>query len=149
MPRKLLADIFEELEPQDAEDKAMGLCANNSLALRQLLTAALDPAVEFDVEIPEYRENTEVDGYASNSLMIEFKRLYIFMKQSAVKPKRRVEILAQILESIDPKDAQLLVKVLNKDLSEYGITAEIVNQAFPGLIKNLPAKKEAPVATKK
>ena len=142
MQRILLSSIFEELIPHDAEDKAMNLCANNSLALRQLLIAAFDPAVQFDVEIPEFRENTEVDGYASNSLLIEYKRLYIFMKQSTVTQKRRKEILAQILESIDPKDAKFLVKVLQKDLSEYGLTPEIINMAFPGLIKNVATKKK-------
>jgi hypothetical protein len=138
--RQLLSDIFEDLTPHDPEDKVMGLCANNSLALRQLLIAAYDPAVQFDVEIPEYKENSEVDGYASNSLLIEYKRLYIFMKQSQVKPKRRKEILAQILESIDPKDARFLVKVITKDMDEYGLTPEIINEAFPGLIKSVKPK---------
>jgi len=144
--RKLISEIFKDIEPHDAEDKMMILQENNSLALRQLIIAALDPAVQFEVEIPEFKDNTEVDGYASNSLLVEYKRLYIFMKQSVVSQKRRKEILAQILESIDPSDAQFLVKVLKKDLSEYGMTVEIANQAFPGLIKNvqptLVAKKK-------
>ena len=135
MQRKLLSSIFEELAPHDAEDQAMALCANNRLPLRQLLIAAYDPSVQFEVEIPTYRENMEVDGYASNTLMIEARRLYIFLKDSKVVPKRRKEILAQMLESIDPKDAQFLIKVLQKDMSEYGLTVETINMAFPGLIK--------------
>ena len=136
MQRKLLSEIFSELEPHDEEDKITILQTNDSLALRQLLYAALDNSVDFDVEIPNFRENTEVDGYASNTLLIEFKRLYIFMAQSKVVPKRRKEILGQILESIDPSDAKLLVKVIQKDISQYGLTPEIVNEAFPGLIKH-------------
>jgi hypothetical protein len=142
MERKLISNILEELASHDVEDKVTMLQAANSLPLRQILIAALDPAVTFDVTVPEYRENTEVDGYASNSLFVEYRRLYIFMAlNKQVSIKRKEQILGQILESIDPKDAKLLEKIVQKDFSEYGLTPEIVNQAFPGLIKNLDQKK--------
>jgi len=135
MQRKLIAEIFEELAPHDEEDKVTILQQNNSVPLRQLLMAALSSHVEFDVDIKPYRENGEVDGYASNSLMIETRRLYVLVKANTkVGRKRKSEILAQILESIDPSDAKVLIKIVQKDLSEYGLTAEIVNQAWPGLI---------------
>jgi hypothetical protein len=137
MQRKLLAEVLAELAPHDIEDKVTILQTNDSLPLRQLLVAALDPAVKFNVDVPPYRDNKEVDGYASNSLLIEYRRLYIFLANNqSVSVKRKTEILGQILESIDPSDAKFLEKVIRKDLSEYGLTAEIVNQAWPGLIKH-------------
>jgi hypothetical protein len=52
-----------------------------------------------------------------------------------VRPERKTALLGQILEAIDRSDAVALIDVINKDLSKYGITKEIVNEAFPGLIK--------------
>jgi hypothetical protein len=135
MQHKLISEIFEELIPHDPEDQATILGTNNSLLLRQFLIAAYDPSVEFEVEIPIFRENEEVDGFSSNSLMIESRRLYIFLKGSKVGLPRRKEILAQILESIDPKDAQFLIRVIKKDMGEYNLTVETINMAFPDLIK--------------
>ena len=39
-----------------------------------------------------------------------------------------------MLESIHPKDAELLVKMINKEAPK-GITKNIVMEAFPGLIR--------------
>jgi hypothetical protein len=91
--------------------------------------------VKFDTPIPSYRENQETDGYAANSLYVEYRRLYIFSESFKLPAKRKEDLLAQILESIDVSDAVLLTKVIGKDISEYGITPALVNQAFPGLIK--------------
>lgn len=135
--RQLFAEILKEVsEAPTLEDKVMVLQANNQPMLRQLLMAALDPDVKFDVEIPSYRENLEEDGYASNSLYVEYRRLYVFMDTyKLVTPKRKSDLLGQILEAIDRSDAVVLIDVINKDLSKYGITKEVVNAAFPGLIK--------------
>jgi len=136
MRKILFHEIFTSLKDHEIEDKITILQENDTTVLRQLLMAALEPAVLFDVEIPAYRNNKEVDGYATNSLMIEARRLYIFLTTNRnVSPKRKKEILGQMLESIDPSDAKLLIQVIKKDLSEYGLTAEVVNGAWPGLIK--------------
>lgn len=141
MQRKLLAEILEEVSILEPEEKADHLRSFYELTpLRQILSAAFDPTVKFDVKIPEFKLNPDVDGYASNSLLIEYRRLYVFLEGSNVPSKRRTEILAQILESIDAKDAILLQNVLRKDMSSYGLTPEIVNQAFPGLIKTKKKK---------
>jgi hypothetical protein len=135
--RKIFADILKEVAQAPTDQaKAVILQKNNSPMVRQLLLAALSPNITFDVEVPSYKENSEEDGYASNTLMVEFRRMYIFLSTyKDVSPKRKKAILEQILESIDPSDARALTNVLNKDLSSYGITKEVVNAAFPGLVK--------------
>jgi hypothetical protein len=135
--RKMFSEILKEIsEAPDLEDKVMILQSNNQPVIRQLLLAALDPNVKFDVVIPSYKENDEPDGYASNTLFIEHRRLYIFMDSyKTVSPQRKTALLQQILESIDPSDAVALIAVLKKDLSGYGVTKEVVNAAFPGLVK--------------
>jgi hypothetical protein len=136
MARKLFSTILEEIKNAHEDDKSIVLQTNDSPMLRTLLQAALEPSIKFDTPIPEYRENTETDGYASNNLYVEQRRLYIFMDSYvAVSKERKSVLLAQILESIDPSDALALIKVINKDFDEFGLTREIVNEAFPGLLK--------------
>lgn len=131
MPRLLFSEILKEVQqaPTD-EDKVMILESNNSIMLRQLLLAALDPNVKFNVTVPSYRENTEEDGYASNNLYVEYRRLYVFMDTYRLDLKRKSDLLEQILEGIDPSDAVALIDVINKDIAKYGVTKEIYNAAF-------------------
>jgi hypothetical protein len=134
--RKIFADILKEVsEASTQEEKVKILRTNDTTMLRQLLSMALDPEIKFDVKILPYRENLETDGYASNSLYVEVRRLYIFLDSYELKPERKTALLGQILEAIDRADAVALIDVVNKDLSKYGITKELVNVAFPGFIK--------------
>lgn len=137
MSRKLFSEILSDVaQAATPEEKVAVLQQNNTLPLRQVLAAALDPTVKFDVQIPSYRENEETDGYAANTLYVEYRRLYIFTETyKNVSPQRKTALLAQILESIDRSDALVLIDIINKDVSKYGLTTEIVNTAFPGLIK--------------
>jgi hypothetical protein len=136
--RKLFAEMLKAVaQAETLQEKVMILRSHpNDVMVRKLLLAGLDPSVKFDVEIPSYKENAEDDGYASNSLFVEYRRLYIFLESyKEVRAARKKAILEQILESIDPSDAVALVDVLKKDLSKYGMTKEIANAAFPGLIR--------------
>jgi hypothetical protein len=135
--RKIFAEVLKDVsDAPEFEDKVMVLQSNNSLMLRQLLAAAVNPSVKFDVKVPSYRINQEENGYASNTLFVEVKRLYVFLDTyKAVSPTRKAALLGQILEAIDRDDAVALIDVINKDLAKYGITKQLVDAAFPGLIK--------------
>ena len=137
MRRKLISEILEEVQNSpDTECKAEFLQANDNPVLRTLLKYALDSTVKFDVPLPEtFKLNTEVDGYSSNNIYVESKRLYIFQDNYKLPPARKTTLLVQILESIDPADAPVLLDILKKNLTKYGLTKEVVDLAFPGLIK--------------
>jgi hypothetical protein len=47
---------------------------------------------------------------------------------------KREALFIQFLEGVDPKDALLIVSAKDKKLPYKGITAKIINQAYPGLI---------------
>jgi hypothetical protein len=137
MERILFSKVLNEIfTAPTTKDKVDILKANNTLPVRQLLAAAFDPKIVFDVKIPSFRENAETDGYSANNIYVEHRRLYIFMNTyKDISPERKSTLLAQILESIDRSDALALLDVINKDLAKYGLTKEIINEAFPGLIK--------------
>jgi hypothetical protein len=133
---KLISEILEEVGTlPKLEDQITMLKKNESLPLRQLLKAALDPSIEFDVVIPAYKPSVDAPGCSANNLYIESRRLYVFLKGSKVSSqKRRSTLIAQILESIDSADAELLVQILHKDITMYGVDVSVVKIAFPGLL---------------
>ena len=46
---------------------------------------------------------------------------------------KKEQLFIGMLESIHPKDAQLVVNMVNKEKIE-GLTKNVINEAFPGLI---------------
>jgi hypothetical protein len=47
---------------------------------------------------------------------------------------KREKIFLGLIESIHPKDAELVCKMINKEKPVKGITEKIVEEAFPGLL---------------
>ena len=138
MARKLFSQILKEAQfCETTEEKVMALRRNDNPLLRTLLHDAFTSETVYDTEIPSYRENSETEGYASNNLYVEFRRLYIFKAaEKKVAPKRKSQLLAQVLESIDAPDAEALIDVMQKTLGQkYDLTKEVVNLAFPNLVQ--------------
>jgi hypothetical protein len=62
--------------------------------------------------------------------------LYLSGNRPDLKPHQRENLFIGLLESIHPKDAELLIAV--KDKKVKGLNVETINEAFPGLIPDEP-----------
>jgi hypothetical protein len=76
-------------------------------------------------------------GY--NTIHQELGRVYLFSTNSPRVPenltqKRKEEILIQILEALEAKEAEIFMNMLLKKQNVNGLTAAIVKEAFPGLL---------------
>ena len=71
-----------------------------------------------------------------SGLYNEERRLYLFIKggHPNLKSVRREEIFIQVLESVHPREAKVLLAVKEKNLPYKGLTKKLVDEAFPGLI---------------
>jgi len=69
-------------------------------------------------------------------LFTEARKLYLFVEGGSpnLKQLRRETLFVELLETVDPEDAKLLLAIKDKTLPYPGVTLDIVNQAFPGLI---------------
>lgn len=118
-----------------AEEKINALRSNASPALYTIIKGALDPAVKWLLPEgkPPYKPNDLVDqqGVFYN----EYKKLYLFIEggNPGLNQVRREYLFIQLLENLDPKDAELLVYVKDK-LFPYNITRDHIEAAFPGLL---------------
>lgn len=108
----------------------------DSQALRQILAGALDPRVKWLLPEgdPPYKPNDLVDQH--HRLYTEARKLYLFVEggNPNLKQLRREALFIELIESLDPEDAKLLLAVKDKRMPYPGITKEVANLAFPGLI---------------
>ena len=79
-------------------------------------------------------------------LMSEARRLYLFIRggnPNLTKIKREA-LYIELLESIHPEDAKLLISIKDKKIPYKGITLKIIKEAFPILIEDIfPDEKQS------
>jgi hypothetical protein len=115
---------------------ALATCANNK-ALMQILHACFHPEVKFVLPdgAPNYTK-LEKSVDAQGTLYREAKKLYLFIEGLAppMHQLRRETLFVQLLEALDPDDAELLLSVKEKKMPYKGITYDLVASTFPGLL---------------
>lgn len=100
-----------------------------------MLAGWFDPNVKFLLPegVPPYNPNKFDEPKA---FINEVPRFYLLVEggNPNLKPMRREQIFIQMLENVSPDDAKLLLSMKDKKCPYKGITKDIVNLAFPGLI---------------
>ncbi len=142
--------IFQVLEQtsqlKGTEEKINFLRIHGSPALQQILKYAFDPSIVWD--LPEGAPPYTPCIYPAQEMRLfaEARRLYLFVKggnPNLTKIKREA-LYIELLESIHPEDAKLLIDIKDKKVPYKGITAKLVKEAFPGLIEELvPNEKQS------
>lgn len=117
-------------------EKIEWLRKNDSYALRMVLIGAFDPNVVFDLpkDDPPYKPTPYLDQ--ESALYKEARRFYLFTKDGNpnLTSEKRLNIFIQLLETVTPSDAILLLHMKDKKLPYNGLTVKNINEAFPGLI---------------
>lgn len=133
MATLLIPEIFEQAGAVNKkEDKKKILLKEKTPAMQTVLYMTFHPGIQFEfTELPEYKSEVTPTGMAMNSLYAEAKRLYIFRKDYKLDAKRKMQILLQILESVDAKEADLIGQIFKKELKYKGLTYEFISETFP------------------
>lgn len=89
---------------------------------------------------PPFRPTDVLD--AEGRLLSELRRLYLFVEggNPDLTKTRREFLFIQLLESVHPEDAKLLIAMKDRKLPFKGLTKKVAQQAFPDL--NIEAIKE-------
>ena len=105
-----------------------------------LLEYAYLPEKKFDLPEgdPPYKPDDAPIGMSPANLRMEMKRLYIF-KREDLKPLRREQLFINLLESVHPDEAKLLLAVKEQKLNKLykKVTRKVVEEAgfIPALQK--------------
>lgn len=130
-------DILREISDlQTTPEKIAAMQSHRySNAIRIVLQYAFEPNLKFLLPEgdPPYKpcEFVDVEG----RFIAELRKLYLFVEggNNNLSPLRRETLFIQLIESIDPKDAKLMLSIKDKKLPFKGITKKIAQQAFPDI----------------
>jgi hypothetical protein len=145
--KKFMYEILNEINSTDSKNEKKRIMMENATPwFKQMLVYAYDPRIEFYVkDFPkDYIEpNDTAPGISFSDIQSELKRVYMFIKGNEIADKlseeKRNVLLNQVLESFEPTEAKVFVNMLKKDLKTKGLTYNLINEVFPGL---LPEKNE-------
>lgn len=136
MARKSIAWIldFASKLPNE-EEKVKCLQANNNNALLTILKFAYDPNIVFALPEGDPPYNPCEYPDQQNMLFSEARKLYLFIEggNPNLNKVKREMMFIELLQSVDPSDAKLLLAMKNKTLPYPGLNPQIVLKAFPGL----------------
>lgn len=137
MPKiKSLSSILEAAaQPEDVADRIKILHENDSTSLRQLLFLMWGPTkFALPEGTPPYTPFTQEQ--VPYRLYNEMRRMYLFVEggHPTLKQNKREQLFIELLESIDPKDAELLISIKDKKTPWKKLARNVVVKAFPDLI---------------
>ena len=139
---KPLYEVFDEFELAKNKKERMDVIGKNlSHPLVNVLKLAYHPAFQWKVkELPENYKipNDILPGITYDSLNAQLRKLYMFRvgdeTAERLTERKRTELLTQMLESIEPREAEVILGIFQKDLGVKGLDYKFVKEAFPDLI---------------
>jgi hypothetical protein len=138
---KNMYEIFDEYELANTkEERVEVLRRNSSQALYGVLLMTFHSQYEWLVnELPKnYKVPDVLPGSAFSSISQELRKFYMFRKGDPTAEKltqqRRDEILLQILESLEFREAEVVIGIFKKDLGVKGLDRKLVKEVFPHML---------------
>ena len=139
---KSIYEIFDEFEMVSSKKDRMAVIEKNlSTTLVQVLQLAFHPNHQWLItEMPDdYEVPTDVlPGLSGTQLSVELRKLYLFQKghpnAEKLTVEKRKDLLLQLLERLEPREAEVIIGILSKDLGVRGLDYKFVKEAFPDLL---------------
>ena len=139
---KNIYEVFDEFEMAESKKERMDVIGRNlSKCLVEVLELTFHPNYEFLVkELPMGYQiaSDHLPGLTRAQLSTEIRKLYMFRKGDAMAekltPQKRNELLIQLLESLEPREAEVIIGIFQKDLGVKGLNYKFIKEAFPNLL---------------
>ena len=130
--------VFEEFDKAKTDaEKVRILRMNETWALKDIIKGSMDQRIQWLVppgDVPYTKSN---DWDHPTTLLKKHKDFRYVAKGgpgNAMPSYKREKIFLGIVETIHPADAELVCKMINKEPPREGLTAKLVEEAFPGLL---------------
>jgi hypothetical protein len=139
---KNMFQVFDEFEMAESKKERMAVIEKNlSKTLVQVLELAFHPGYQWLVkELPDNYQIpvANLPGLSPAQLSTQIRKLYLFQRNNPeaerLTPRKRLELLIQLLESLEPREAEVIMGIFNKDLGVRGLDYKFVKEAFPHLL---------------
>ena len=134
-------EVFDEFEEAASKKDKMAVIEKNlSKTLVDVLQYTFHPDYQWTVEdMPEnYKIPNFPVGLSPCQLSTGIRKQYVFQKGHPetvnITERKRNELLIQLLESIEPREAEVVIGIFKKDQGVKGLTYKFVKEAFPQLL---------------
>lgn len=141
----MIKNVYEILDEFEAaptkEDKKRVLAENNYPHFIQVLKYTFDPQYQFYVNgFPkDYVEPDTFPGLRYAGIESEIRRAYLFLKGNETADRmtedKRNQVLVQLLESFEPREAHIFVNMMKKDLRVKSLTTKLIKEVFPNILQ--------------
>ena len=131
--------IFEEVAASNSiEARKKVLLENESNPLKEILKYAFHPDIKFDLPPgkPPYKTIGSPDEYNPTYLYPNIRKFYLYIEggHAGLTQLRREQLFIQMLESLHPKEADLVIQIKDKKLNYRGLTYKLVKTTFPEIL---------------
>jgi hypothetical protein len=139
---KHIYEVFDEFEQAQSKKERMHIIGKNlSSTLVEILKYTFHPNYQWLIKgTPEnFKVATDnIPGFNRSQLSTELRRIYLFQKGNAeaekLSPDKREQLLYQLLDSIEPREAEVVIGIFQKDQGVKGLDYKFVKEAFPQLL---------------
>jgi hypothetical protein len=131
--------IFEEVAASNSiEARKKVLLENESNPLKEILKYAFHPDIKFALPPgkPPYKTIGSPDEYNPTYLYPNIRKFYLYIEggHDGLTQLRREQLFIQMLESLHPKEADLVIQIKDKKLNYRGLTYKLVKTTFPEIL---------------
>ena len=131
--------IFEDVAAANSINaRKKVLLENESEPLKEILKYAFHPDIKFALPPgkPPYKTIGSPDEYNPTYLYPNIRKFYLYIEggHDGLTQLRREQLFIQMLESLHPKEADLVIQIKDKKLNYRGLTYKLVKTTFPEIL---------------
>ena len=131
--------IFEDVAAANSiKARKKVLLENESNQLKELLKYAFHPDIKFALPPgkPPYKTIGSPDEYNPTYLYPNIRKFYLYIEggHDGLTQLRREQLFVQMLESLHPKEAEVVIQIKDKKLNYRGLTYKLVKKTFPEIL---------------
>ena len=131
--------IFEDVAAANSiKSRKKVLLENESKQLKELLKYAFHLDIKFALPPgkPPYKTIGSPDEYNPTYLYPNIRKFYLYIEggHDGLTQLRREELFVQMLESLHPKEAEVVIQIKDKKLNYRGLTYALVKTTFPEIL---------------
>ena len=131
--------IFEDVAAANSiKARKKVLLENESEPLKEILKYAFHPDIKFALPPgkPPYKTIGSPDEYNPTYLYPNIRKFYLYIEggHDGLTQLRREQLFVQMLESLHPKEAEVVIQIKDKKLNYRGLTYALVKTTFPEIL---------------
>ena len=134
-----VGEVVEKLNAARTKNERIQILReNDSAALRGILRMNFDESLVLALPkgAPPFNRANVPNGFGNTTLKASATGWYVFVRELSpnLSQSKRESIFIQLLESLDSREADILIQAKDRSL-DVGVTKKLIGEVFPGLIR--------------